>query len=326
MSKLRKLLMALVVLILLVGGLGINAYPAQASSCSSYHVVRQGETLASIARWYGAYWPYLAQINNIPAPRYRIYAGQVLCIAFGGYGGKSTYNPPYYNYPTYPGYTNYYGAGWSFSISNVEYNKTVTIHTYNFPSNVLFKARMGRRSGSGYEWKDLPDVDSNRGGSFDVVFNIPAEFYGTSQLVVRLIQQKKNGRVFHYDQWFNNVVGGYGTGGQGANYYPNNGYYNYGYYGTIPTIWIVSVVQNSSVTIRTANFPAHTDFQVFMGPMGTKGYGYYVTMFNSGAGGAMNLTFSIPPQLYGSYQISIRTQNQWSGYHSYNWFYNNTAY
>jgi hypothetical protein len=63
-----------------------------------------------------------------------------------------------------------------------------------------------------------------------------------------------------------------------------------------------------------------------MGPMGTRGHGYYVTTFNSGGGGSMTLTFAIPPQLYGAYQISIRTQNQWSGYYSYNWFYNNTTY
>jgi LysM repeat protein len=331
MAKLKKFLMALFVLILLVGGTGISAQPAQASSCSYYHVVRAGETLSSIARRYGAYWPYLAQINYIPAPRYKIYTGQVLCIAFGGYGGKSTYYPPYNTVPPYSGYSGYYGTAWSFSITSVQQNSSVTIHTKNFPSNVLFKARLGRQSGNGYEWKDLPDIDSDRGGSIEVVLNIPAEFKDTKQLVVRIIQQKKNGKVFHYDQWFNNVAGGYGTGGygtedQGIKYYPYNGYYGYGYYGTIPTIWIVSVVRNSSVTIRTANFPAHTDFQVLMGPMGTRGYGYYVTTFNSGSGGAMNLTFAIPPQLYGSYQISIRTQNQWSGYHSYNWFYNNTAY
>jgi len=40
----------------------------------------------------------------------------------------------------------------------------------------------------------------------------------------------------------------------------------------------------------------------------------------------MTLTFSIPAQLHGSHQISIRTQNQWSGYFSYNWFYNNSTY
>ncbi len=313
MSKLKRFVMILVVMVVLLGGTGISAQPAQASGCSYYHVVRSGESLSWIARWYGAYWPYLAQINHIPSPKYRIYPGQVLCIAYGGYGGRNI------SYPTY----NYdYSNQWSFSINNVQHNSTVSIRAYNFPSNVLFNAKIGRRSGSGYEWLNLPDIDSGRGGSFEVVFTIPAAFHGTSQLVIRVIQQKKNGKVFHHDQWFNNVPGGSGTGGRSVIYNP----YQYGYYGTIPTIWIVGVSRNSSVTIQTANFPANMDFQVLMGPMGTRGYGYNVTTFNSGAGGAMTLTFSIPPQLYGSHQISIRTQNQWSGFFSYNWFYNNSTY
>lgn len=318
MSILRKLTIAFIITVILVAGTGLSAQPAHASGCAYYHVVRAGESLSWIARWYGAYWPYLAQINNIHPPKYRIYPGQVLCINYGGTGGRYTTYPTYY--PT--SYSTGTTTNWSFSIANVKHNTSVTIKTYQFPSNVLFKARIGRSTGGGYEWLDLPDVDSGRGGSFDVVFNIPAEFQGTSQLVVRLIQNKKNGKTFRHDQWFSNVPGGSGTGGRGYYYYP----YNYRTYGTIPTIWIVSVVRNSSVTIRTANFPANMDFQVLMGPMGTRGQGYHVTTFNSGAGGAMTLTFPIPPQLRGSYQISIRTQNLWSGYYSYNWFYNNTAY
>ncbi|MCC6957408.1 MAG: LysM peptidoglycan-binding domain-containing protein [Anaerolineales bacterium] len=318
MSNIKKLLMILFITVILVSGSGFAARPAQASGCAYYHVVRAGDTLSGIARWYGAYWPYLAQINGIQAPRYRIYTGQVLCINFGGYGGRYT------TYPTYTSPVNYQavGTGWGFAIASVTQNSSVTIRTNNFPSNVLFKAKMGRRSGSGYEWVDLPDIDSGRGGRFEAAFTIPSQFHGTSQLVVRLIQNKKNGKTFTHDQWFSNVTSSSGTGGRGVNYYP----YNYYYHGTIPTIWIVSVVRNSSVTIRTANFPPNTDFQVLMGPMGARGFGYHVTTFNSGAGGAMTLTFSIPPQLFGSQQISIRTQNNWSGYFSYNWFYNNTAY
>ena len=314
MTRIKKMLMILFITAVLIGGSGFAAKPAQASGCAYYHVVRQGQTLSGIARWYGAYWPYLAQINGIQSPRYRIYTGQVLCINFGGYGGRYT------TYPTYTPTTTS-GTGWDFAVSSVTQNTSVTIRTHNFPSNVLFKAKMGRSSGGGYVWVDLPDVDSGAGGSFDVTFNIPSQLQGASQLVVRLSQNKKNGKTFTQDGWFSNVSGGSGTGGRGVIYDP----YNY-YRGTIPTIWIVSVVRNSSVTIRTANFPANTNFQVLMGPIGARGFGYHVTTFNSGAGGAMTLTFPIPPQLYGSHQISIRTQNNWTGHFSYNWFFNNTAY
>lgn len=326
MSFTRKIFMSLIILSLALGALGATAQPAQAASCSYYHTVRAGESLSWIARYYGAYWPYLAQINGIPGPRYRIYAGQVLCIGFGGKGYQQPYNPPYYQpynppYYDYPVQTNS-GRLWTFSIVDVDPDTSVTIHTQNLPSNVLFNAKMGRRSGNGYEWFDLPDFDSDRGKRIEVVFTIPEELKDVNQLVVRVIQKKKNGNTFHYDQWFSNTPGGAGTGSHAVSYNP----YKYGTYGTIPTIWIVGVSRNNSVTIQTANFPANLDFQVLMGPMGTQGHGYYVTTFNSGDGGVMNLTFSIPPELYGSAKVSIRTQNQWSGYFSYNWFYNNSTY
>ncbi len=214
----------------------------------------------------------------------------------------------------------------------VQQDTNVTIQTYNFPSNVFFNVKIGRSSGGGYDWKDLPNLDTGNGGDFKAVINIPPEFAGVNQLVVRLVQAKKNGKVFHVDQWFSNIPGGSGYGGRNNNSNPYNSnpynYINSGYggYGCIPTIWIASVNRNSTVTVQTNNFPANTDFQVLMGPMGTHGFGYYVSTFNSGGGGAMTLTFPIPPQLYGAYQVSIRTQNQWSGYYSYNWFYNNTTY
>jgi hypothetical protein len=96
---------------------------------------------------------------------------------------------------------------------------------------------------------------------------------------------------------------------------------------TVPMIEILSVVRDSSVTIRTANFPANTTFTVTMGPMGTRGVnGTVVGTVNSGTGGSFDATFSIPTGLKGSYQISIRLQS--SGpfpYYSYNWFYNNST-
>ena len=172
--------MSLVVLTFALGGLGATAQPAQAATCSYYHTVRAGESLSWIARYYGASWPYLAQINGISAPRYRIYPGQVLCIAFGGGSG---YNPPYYPPYSQPVSTTS-GRQWTFSVINVDHKTSVAIRTQNLPSNVLFNAKMGRKSGSGIEWFNLPDVDSDRGNRIEVVFEIPAQLKDTKQLVV----------------------------------------------------------------------------------------------------------------------------------------------
>jgi len=307
----KRLLMVLLALIILVSGAGVTAKPAQASGCIAYHTVRYGESLSWIARYYGVYWPYLAQVNGVRPPRYTIYPGQVLCIPSG--------SGPYY--PPGPSPINTGGRTWSFSVTGMVANANVTIQTHNFPNNVIFKVRMGRYSGGGYDWVNLPDLDTGNGGSFSATFTIPAQFSGANQLVLRLIQHKKNGKTFSMDQVFYNRPSG-GTGG-----IPGPGYYPPYYYWGIPTIWIVSVVRDTSVTIQTHNFPPGLTFDVLMGPMGTRGVGgYHVGTINSGAGGTLVATFSIPPQLYGSYQIAIRTQNWATGYYSYNWFYNSTTY
>lgn len=95
----------------------------------------------------------------------------------------------------------------------------------------------------------------------------------------------------------------------------------------IPTFSIVSVVADTSVTIRTYNFPAGDSFDVLMNTMGTRGVnGIKVASITSGAGGSFTATFNIPAALFGRYRIAIRLQSTTgSGYYAYNWFYNNTA-
>lgn len=93
----------------------------------------------------------------------------------------------------------------------------------------------------------------------------------------------------------------------------------------IPTFSIVSVVEDTSVTIRTANFPKNTDFVVRMGRYGTLGIGgVYVTTVNSGKGGELTFKFTIPASLTERGRIAIRLESA-SGYYAYNWFYNTST-
>ena len=95
----------------------------------------------------------------------------------------------------------------------------------------------------------------------------------------------------------------------------------------VPTIKILAVVQDGSVTFETNNFPADEDFTVTMGKMYTRGVnGIEVGTFNSGDGSSSQQTFDIPEELYGSYKISIRAQtDHMYPYYAFNWFYNNTT-
>ena len=316
MKKYRMLVIVIVALAILAGSLGFTTRPAYAASCTQYYYVRHGQSLSSIAAWYGVKWQYLAQINGIRPP-YTIYAGQKLCVSTNGKG--YVYHNGYYPVS----YQTTYQASWkdwSFSAIGVVEDTSVTIRTANFPDNMLYHANIGCAS-CGTAAVYVGDVDSGAGGSFKQVLTIPAAFAGVNNLWVSL-EQANNG-VTRKAPFTNSTA--YSSGG----HYYTCGYYNcYPYYNHhIPTISITSVVRNSTVTITTHNFPANYTFNVLMGPMGTRAvHGYNVGSFNSGNGSSQTLTFNIPSQLYGSHQIAIRTQSTSGGYFSYNWFYNNTAY
>ncbi len=94
-----------------------------------------------------------------------------------------------------------------------------------------------------------------------------------------------------------------------------------------PTIFIVSVDRDTSVTIRARNLPPDYEFRVRMGRMGTRGIrGTIVDTFDTGDGGSQTLTFDIPSRFHGDRQIAIRIEAT-SGirYFAFNFFFNNTT-
>lgn len=95
---------------------------------------------------------------------------------------------------------------------------------------------------------------------------------------------------------------------------------------TIPTFSILDVVQGEEVTVTTYNFPAGHDFVVRMGLFGTAGIGGIVVgTVNSGAGGSLEFTFSIPVDLQSQSLIAIRMDATTNGYYAYNWFHNTST-
>jgi hypothetical protein len=201
------------------------------------------------------------------------------------------------------------------SIVSVAPDTSVTIRTHNFPANDTFKVLMGYMGTRGVNGTRVDTISSGSGGAFTLTFNIPSGLKGLYQIAIRL--QSTTGSGYFAYNWFYNNTSGTNTGGGTT----PSGYFGY------PTFSISSVMRNKTVTIRTRNLPANDTFKVLMGPMGTRAVnGYYVTTFNTGSGGAQTLTFDIPSQLKGSFQISIRLQStSGSGYFAYNWFYNTTT-
>jgi hypothetical protein len=199
----------------------------------------------------------------------------------------------------------------TFYIVSVVKNTSVTITTYNFPAHDHFDVLMGYMHTQGINGYYVTNVASGGGGTLTFTFTIPSQLHGQRQISIRL--QSSTGSGYFAYNWFYNNPAGSNSGGSGG-------------YSGIPTFSIASVVKNKTVTITTHNLPANNHFDVLMGYMHTQGInGYYVTNVASGAGGTLTFTFTIPSQLHGQHQISIRLQSSTgSGYFAYNWFYNNT--
>jgi putative chitinase len=78
-----------IIVLLVVVGLTLAAPAAPAAACGPrVHIVRYGETLFSIGRWYGVNPWTIANVNGLVNPNY-IYPGQRLSIP-----GTACYTPP----------------------------------------------------------------------------------------------------------------------------------------------------------------------------------------------------------------------------------------
>lgn len=201
----------------------------------------------------------------------------------------------------------------TFSIQSVVKNTSVTIYTYNFPAHDSFDVLMNVFGTRGLKGVKVGTLNSGAGGSLTATFNIPDSLKGQRQIAIRT--QSNTGSGYFAYNWFYNNRAGSNSGSPGSD--PVK----------IPTFSILSVVKDSSVKIRTSNFPANDTFDVLMNVMGTRGVkGVKVATISSGAGGSFDGTFDIPTSLKGERQIAIRLQSSTgSGYFAYNWFYNNTG-
>lgn len=285
----RNTFKALLAIALLAGVLASFAQPALAAACSQYHTVKAGETLFQIGLQYGLTWTELAKMNGITNPRL-IFTGQKLCVATSAVV-TPTPKPPSGKTPT-------------FTILSVVKDQSVTIQTANFPANDSFNVLMGAYGTKGIKGIKVETFSSGKGGALTATFKIPAALAGDQRIAIRL--QSPTSGYFAYN-WFNN----------------NPGSASGGSYTGIPTFSISAVAADSTVTIKTNNFPAHVKFDVLMGRIGSRGVnGTKVASIDSGNGGTFSATFDIPANLKGSYQIAIRVQSQTSGHFAYNWFYN----
>ena len=196
----------------------------------------------------------------------------------------------------------------TFSIKSVVKGEDVTITTYNFPKNVEFTVLMGKMWTRGINGIEVATLNSGEGGSFEATFDIPAELANEERIAIRL---EGTGGYYAYNWFWNNTA-------STPPAEPVDGYSGYPYF------FITAVEKDTTVSIKAYNLPKDTDFTVLMGKMWTMGInGIEVTTLNSGEGGTLEATFTIPAELAGEQRIAIRLQGE--VYYAYNWFWNNTT-
>jgi hypothetical protein len=204
----------------------------------------------------------------------------------------------------------------TFTISSVVRDDTVKIVGTNFPANDTFTVTMGVMGTAGIGGWVVTTTDSGSGGSLVKTYNIPDALKGSYRLAIRL--QSSTSGYYAYNWFYNNTANANVSTPKPKP--PVSSYTGY------PTFLISSVSRDNTVTIVGTNFPANDTFTVTMGVYGSRGIGgWVVTTTDSGSGGSLTKTYSIPDTLKGSYRIAIRLQSPTSGYYAYNWFYNNNA-
>jgi hypothetical protein len=199
-----------------------------------------------------------------------------------------------------------------FSITSVVTDSTVTIQTTNFPANHTFVVRMGLFGTLGIGGVEVGTTFSGTGGTFAATYTIPDALKGQNRIAIRM--DATAGGYNSYN-WFWNNTSTTTTTGTGGPVFTG-----------IPTFTIETVVTDSTVTIKTNNFPAARTFTVRMGLFGTLGIGgEVVATTDSGAGGVFTITYNIPASLAGQSRIAIRMDSTTGGFNSYNWFWNSPS-
>lgn len=207
----------------------------------------------------------------------------------------------------------------TFSIVSVVEDSQVSIKTYNFPKDLDFKVTMGEYGTKGIGGVLVTTTNSGEGGSLSLTYDVPTELKGLDRIAIRL---EATGGIYYAFNWFwNNASETTVTPTPVTPVTPVVP----GYLG-IPTFSITSVEMDTKVSIKTNNFPKNVDFNVLMGPYGTKGIGgTLVTTTNSADGGTLELTYDVPDGLKGLDRIAIRLEATSGGYYAYNWFWNNDS-
>lgn len=218
------------------------------------------------------------------------------------------------------------------SILNVAGGTEVTLQTFNFPADKQFIVTMGKIGTRGIGGTVVGMQDSGTGGSFIASYAIPPALAGDAMISIRL-QSTSSGHYAY--NWFHNSDGNVPVAYSTA--IPTTGIPTLSStstttsiaavptlpMGLFPTFSVSAVQQDNTVTITTYNLTAGDTYLVYIGAYGTLGIGgVQVESVETGAGGSLTVTITIPSEWHGADKLAIRLESALSGYYAYSWFEN----
>ncbi len=205
-----------------------------------------------------------------------------------------------------------------FAIIEVKAGETVTVHTWDFPADRDFVVRMGKNLTQGINGIEVETINSGEGGSFEKTFSIPAELKAEEIIAIRMDNQRSGYYAFN---WFVNKTGKNDPEKPVASppgstittttkppalievtpVAPQNTSK------TKALLTIVEVKKDVSVRVRADNLPANQDFTVRIGTY----YNFFrdyevIGTINSGKGGSMEWTSSLPEVTKGVKWVTVR--------------------
>lgn len=211
----------------------------------------------------------------------------------------------------------------SFTITGVEMDKSISVTGSGFPVNLDYDVLMGVYGLNGVGGVKVTTQNTGPKGEFKATYTIPADLQGAYKIFIRLESTKSN--YFAYNYFFNASYPLPETTGKAeatmveppVATVTSSGYEGY------PSFTVTSVKKDASVAIQAENLPADETFDVYMTDyMDGSAQIIKAGTLETKNGGNAAATFSIPSEMKGVAQVSIRISGLKTGFFAYNFFFN----
>lgn len=217
----------------------------------------------------------------------------------------------------------------SFIISSVDADKSFSVIGNDFPENKNYDVIMGVYGTFGIGGEKVTVQKTGVKGEFKSTYTIPADLKGAYMIAVRL--ESADSDYFAFNYFYNatyvpvadvtevttTAAKPTTTVESKASPTAESSYQGYPYFS------VTQVKKDTSVMIEADNLPADEVFDVYLNDFdGASSDAIKAGTLNSGKGGKASGVFTIPTDLKGIHQISIRLSGQKTGYFAYNYFFN----